>query len=136
MNKLRRLVGLTCATVIAATAAATLGAGSSNALVADEYSTVRQWVCSETNAVVDLDYVNQYGNFTTRNNTRFTGQRSQNGAVTCIYKDLRAGEYGQYVSTTVADEDGGYVSCAIFVDGVKVSESTDNSDYYSYASCY
>ncbi|QFG11228.1 hypothetical protein PBI_CLOVERMINNIE_81 [Gordonia phage CloverMinnie] len=121
--------GLLAAGVIA-------GTGQAEAASVGEWQVARQWICSATDARVDLTYTNVYGNTETRNNTRLVGQRSQNGAVTCIYKDLQAGEYGGYVSTHISDEDGGYVSCALFVGGRKVAESSDNSDFYSWASCY
>lgn len=136
MGKLRKVIGLAAASLITGAAVATLSAAPASALVADEYTTVRQWVCAGTDAKVDLTYTNSYGNTTSVNGTRLDGQVSQDGRVTCIYKDLRAGQYGQYVSTHISNDDGGFVSCAIFVDGEKVSESSDNSEYYSYASCY
>ena len=135
MNILKKSVAL-CG-IAAGAAAVALSAAPASALTASEYSNVRQWVCSENNATVDLTYVNPYGNVVNADRTRFVGgQISQDGRVQCIYKDLYAGKYGQYVSTTVVDETGGYVSCAIFVNGVKVSESSDNDDTFSWASCY
>lgn len=137
MNKIRKAFGLVGATIIASAAAATIGAGTSSALTVDEYDIVRQWICSGNGLVIDLDYTNEYGNLVRKSNTRLVGgQLSQDGSVMCIYKDLQAGEYGEYVSTHLAAENGGYVSCATFVNGVKVTEAEDDSDFYSFASCY
>ena len=44
-------------------------------------------------------------------------------------------EYGDFVGTSVSDASGGYVYCAIYVNGRKVSESEDDSSYYSSAFC-
>lgn len=116
-----------------AAAGLALGAGSATALSVDEYDVVRQVFCSTPGAVIDLSYSNQYGDYERREGTWLNGDRV--GAHTCITRDIQAGEYGDYVSTSIVDTDGGYVYCALWVNGVKASESADNSSLYSYALC-
>ncbi|MFD0924724.1 hypothetical protein [Williamsia deligens] len=100
----------------------------------DSYSAVRQVVCSETGARLDISYTNAYGNTTSRSGVSLRGNPIGDGR-TCITLDSRSGEYGDVVGTTVSADAGGYVYCAIFVDGRKVAESVDDSSYYSSAYC-
>lgn len=110
------------------------GIGVAGAVVTDSYDSTRQVMCSATGAAVDVSYTNAYGNTTSRENVSLRG-RPIGGGNTCISVDSRSGEYGDFVGTSVSDESGGYVYCAIYVNGRKVSESEDDSSYYSFASC-
>lgn len=113
--------------------AATLGVVTTPATAAstDQYDRVRYMMCAE--GVVDVDYVNVYGNRSTEHGTF---PKQDNGARCGFYDFTETGEYGGYVSVNVVDENGGPVSCTIWVDGRIVSKSNDNSSYYSYANCY
>ncbi|QBP31848.1 hypothetical protein SEA_NIMI13_73 [Gordonia phage Nimi13] len=127
------------ATALGATvAAAGIIAAPAQAVSADQYDDVRIWMCSNNGATVDIDYTNSYGNSVSKTNVRFVrGHVSQDGNVHCISNDYRVyDEYGSYIHAWVTDNDGGYVNCAIFLNGRKVSEAEDNSDYYSSAGCY
>ena len=110
------------------------GVGIAGAVVTDSYDTTRQVMCSATGAAVDVSYTNAYGNTTSREDVSLRG-RPVGGGHTCISVDSRSGEYGDFVGTSVSDESGGYVYCAIYLNGRKVSESEDDSSYYSIASC-
>lgn len=110
------------------------GVGVAGAVVTDSYDSVRQVMCSATGAAVDVSYTNAYGNTTSRENVSLRG-RPIGGGNTCITVDSRTGEYGDSIGTFISDESGGYVYCAIFLNGRKVSESEDDSSYYSSASC-
>ncbi len=110
------------------------GVGLAGAVVTDSYDSTRQVMCSATGAAVDVSYTNAYGNTTSRENVSLRG-RPIGGGHTCISVDSRSGEYGDFIGTSISDGSGGYVYCAIYVNGRKVSESEDDSSYYSSASC-
>lgn len=117
------------------TAGALYGTGNATAHSADEYDSVRQVLCSDAGATIDVTYTNAYGNITSRDNVRIVTDSDNPRACTTL--DLTAGEYGQYVTTTIVDSDGGYTYCAIYDNGTKVSESEDTTaDTLSYAACY
>ncbi|QWS68250.1 hypothetical protein SEA_VANLEE_134 [Gordonia phage VanLee] len=122
------------ATLAAAAAAVTIGAGAAGAVTVDEYDVVRQTFCSTSGATIDLTYHNEYGNTVTKSGTWLDGS-SKNG-VTCINRDIRAGEYGDYISTTISADERTYVYCALWVEGVKVAEASDNSKFLPTAMCY
>lgn len=126
-----------CVILGAPFAAAGIAAAPAQAVIVDEYASVRLWMCSENGATVNTSYTNSYGNTISKDEVYFVnGNVSQNGKTHCISRDYQAGEYGMSVHASVVDEDGGWVHCAIFEDGVKIAESEDNSDYYSAAGCY
>ncbi|WP_299576236.1 hypothetical protein [uncultured Williamsia sp.] len=110
------------------------GVGVAGAVVTDSYDSARQVMCSATGAAVDVSYTNTYGNTTSRENVSLRG-RPIGGGHTCISVDSRSGEYGDSIGTSISDESGGYVYCAIYVNGRKVAESEDDSSYYSSAFC-
>lgn len=109
-----------------------LAATPAHALGTDQYDRVRYMMCSP--GVVDIDYTNVYGNQSTQKRIHFPKQK--NGARCGFYDYTVNDEYGGYASVSIVDEDGGPVSCTIWVNGRVVSKSNDDSSYYSYASCY
>ncbi|QIG58248.1 membrane protein [Gordonia phage Skog] len=112
------------------------GVAPAEAVLVDDYASVRQWLCSENGAAVDVSWTNAYGGEIKRSNTRLVeGKVSQNGQVMCIYQDAVVGEYGESIWASVTDRSGGYVSCTIFADGVIVAEASDDTPYYSDATC-
>lgn len=121
------------ASVFAATAAVvTLGAGAASAVSTDQYDRVRYMMCAT--GVVDISYTNAYGNTSTQNGIYF--KKQPNGAPCGFYDFTEYEEYGGYASVNITDENGGPVSCTIWINGRVVSKSNDESSYYSYASCY
>ena len=110
---------------ILATAALVAGAGQAAAVSTDEYDNVRYWFCGD--GLATLDYTNKYGNF--QQETYYMDK--------CAYYDFtERDEYGGYASASITDSNGGPVSCTIYVNGTVVSKSNDDSEYFSYASCY
>ncbi|QDF18524.1 hypothetical protein SEA_PUPPER_37 [Gordonia phage Pupper] len=113
---------------------AVFGVAPAEAVIVDDYASVRQWLCSENGATVDVSWTNAYGGEINRENTRLVeGKVSQNGQVMCIYQDIVVGEYGESVWASVTDYNGGYVSCTIFEDGVIVAQASDDRSRYGYS---
>lgn len=111
-------------TVAAGITAAT--AGTANALSTDEYDNVRYWWCG--NGVATLEWTNVYGNTSEQTVDLSSGCRK--------YDFTETGEYGGFAAASVTDSNGGPVSCKVWINGRVAANSNDNSDYYSYASCY
>lgn len=132
MLKLIRRAAIALATGSALLGAVALTASPAYAASTDQYDRVRYMMCAS--GVVDIDYTNAYGNRSTQNGIVFKEQ--ENGARCGFYDFTESDEYGGYVSAAVVDDDGGTVSCAIWINGRLVSKSNDDSSYYSYASCY
>jgi len=117
MNKLAII-----ATTLASAAGIALGAGSASAVSTDQYDNVRYWWCGSGT----VEYTNVYGN-----------HAQQHVGAGCHYYDYRESDtYGGYASASITNDDGGPVSCKIYVNGRIAAQSNDDSDYYSYASCY
>ncbi|MBT0567414.1 hypothetical protein [Williamsia sp. CHRR-6] len=128
-----RVVGLVVATVLVGVATL-FGGGVAGAVITDGYASVRQVVCTDIGRVVDLTYTNSYGNTSTRSSVTLRG-KAIGGGRTCISLDTSTGEYGGFVGTHISSDSGGYVYCAIYVNGRKVAQSDDDSEYFSFAMC-
>ncbi|AKJ71867.1 hypothetical protein TIN4_70 [Tsukamurella phage TIN4] len=109
-------------------------AGEASAVTAPSYSKVDQQFCSSTGATVNLSFQNEYGNTVSWANTWLDGA-SERG-ITCITRTIFTGSTSEYISTSINDTNGGAVYCSIYVNGYKVSESSDNDSNYSWAHCY
>ena len=132
MMKTLRRASIAVAATSALTGALALAATPAQAASTDQYDRVRYMWCAPGS--VDIEYVNAYGNYSEQNGIFF--EQQDNGARCGFYDFTETEEYGGYVSAHIVDEDGGPVSCAIWIDGRLVSKSNDDSSYYSYASCY
>ncbi|QDP45216.1 hypothetical protein PP993_gp55 [Gordonia phage Mayweather] len=98
----------------------------------DAKSNVRYMVCGD--GVAEIEYNNAYGNYDWADVDLSQG---------CWFYDLYNGsdEFGYpdgaaWADVNVTDTNGGYVSCVVWVNGVIEGRASDNSEYYSYASCY
>lgn len=131
MLKIIRRAAITVAAGSALAGALALAAVPANAASTDQYDRVRYMMCAS--GVVDIDYTNSYGN---RSTAHGTFPLQENGARCGFYDFTETEEYGGYASVDVVDDDGGPVSCTIWINGRIVSKSNDDSAYYSYASCY
>ncbi|HMS75837.1 hypothetical protein [Gordonia sp. (in: high G+C Gram-positive bacteria)] len=100
---------------------------TAGAVSTDQYDRVRYVMCGNDDVTIDMQ--NVYGN-----SEQFT--KNLSGSKCAYYDFTESGEYGGFVAVSVVDENGGPVSCKIYVNGQVVSKSNDSSDYYSYASCY
>ena len=120
----RILTGMTVGALLAA--AVLLGTGSANAVSTDQFDRVRYMWCGD--GVAELEFTNSLGNRTVEYQDMSQGCR--------FYDYTETGEYGGYASAWITDDNGGRVSCTIWVDGRIVAKSNDNSEFYSYAGCY
>lgn len=125
MNKLCKIFGLGCATVIACAAAATLGAGSSGAVIVDEYDLVQHVNCVEASAAdpVKLSRTNAYGGDETEI-VRIWGKTSDPNWK-CATWEFNVPEGFGGLSNSMETYRPGKVYCAIYVNGRLVSKSTD-----------
>ncbi|ANA86038.1 hypothetical protein BH766_gp69 [Gordonia phage Demosthenes] len=130
MNMLKK-AGIACASVAAILAAS---AGTASAVSVDEYDDVKYVWCTDSGADVQIENTNAYGG--TEDGTFRLSGRIGDGTRSCGWQTFNAGDDVSYVSTWITDEDGGYVYCAIYLDGVLVSQSEDRSSYYSVTGCY
>ena len=133
MRSRRALITTTVAAAGIAIAGAT--ANDASAVEAPANAKVQQVFCSAKKISVDLTYTNQYGNQESRSRVALKGKTRR--GVTCITFTTRAdSSYGDYISSNIIGNNGGYVYCAIWVNGTKVSQSRDNGEYLSSAFCY
>ncbi|UVF61632.1 membrane protein [Gordonia phage APunk] len=119
-----------------AAAALTLGALTAIAAPAaavnlDAYDTVRYMVCGD--GVAEISYIDVDGNF-----DEDWADLSQG----CWFYDMNVGSDGygypdgtSYASVIGVDDNGGHVSCTVWVNGHIEADVDDTSDYYSWASC-
>lgn len=124
----------TAAALTGAAAIMTAGAAYSNAEVVPSYSKVDQMFCSPTGATVSLSYQNEYGNDVQRSRTYLDGQSVR--GVTCITRTIFTGSTSESVGIGINGVNGDAVYCALFVNGYKVAESSDDDPNYSIAMCY
>lgn len=123
------------AAIAAAVAIPVVGAGTASAEVVDQYDNVKYVFCADTAAATnEVSYRDGYGD---REKINVALQDAVGGARHCGSTSFTVtDEYGDYVSSSIVNEDSTYVYCALFVNGVKVSESEDYSNYgYAYAFC-
>lgn len=120
--------------IAGAAALVATSAGAANALSVDYYDDIKYVWCSDSGATVEIDNTNATGGEDS-NYFKLSG-RIGDGTRSCGWQTLNTGDDVSYVSTWVTNSDGGYVYCAIYVNGVLVKHSEDNSDYYSFVGCY
>jgi hypothetical protein len=99
-----------------------LGAGTASAVSTDQYDNVRYWWCGAGT----VEFTNVYGNHS----------QVRVGPGCHKYDYRESDRYGGYASASITNAEGGPVSCKIYVNGRIVAQSNDDSDYYSFASCY
>ncbi|MGW0037325.1 hypothetical protein [Gordonia sp. NPDC003376] len=114
------IIGMSCAAI-------GLVSTPAHAESTDQYDAVQYQFCGN-NDVAELEFTNKYGNSQKEFVDMSDGCR--------YYRFTETDEYGGFASASVTDEDGGAVSCTIWVNGRVVAKSNDNSEYYSWASCY
>lgn len=119
--------------VLALTAGALIAAIATPAAAVDldARDNVRYMVCGD--GVAEISYVDVDGNF-----DEDWADLSQG----CWFYDMYNGsnEYGypdgtSYAAVSVVDDNGGRVSCTVWVNGVIEADVDDTSDYYAWASC-
>lgn len=135
MNKLCKILGLACATVIAGAAAAT-GAGGANAVIVDDWDMVKHVNCVAASAAdnVKLSRTNKYGNDETEMVRIFGLTSDPNWKCATWQFNVPEGFGG--LSNSMETFGPGKVYCAIYVNGSLVSKSTDiGGEYGEYIYC-
>lgn len=125
IRKTLAVLALTAGALTAAIAA------PADAVDLDARDNVRYMVCGD--GVAEISYVDVDGNF-----DEDWADLSQG----CWFYDMYNGsnEYGypdgtSYAAVSVVDDNGGRVSCTVWVNGVIEADVDDTSDYYAWASC-
>ncbi|XAO35564.1 hypothetical protein SEA_MORGANA_130 [Gordonia phage Morgana] len=127
----KSLITKLATTTFALGAAVAVSAAPANAWTDTDYGdNVRLMFCAP--GTVDIDYTNVYGNSTKESGVTL---RNSDGTTCRFYDFTERSEYGGSPMAMVTDDNGGYVECGIWVNGIKTAEAVDDTDYHSLAAC-
>ncbi|MFF0817768.1 hypothetical protein ACFYVR_21780 [Rhodococcus sp. NPDC003318] len=109
--------------------------GTASAVTTHQYDNVKYVFCADTpGATNEVSYYDSYGR---REQINVSLPEAVGGSRHCgslSYTEYE--KYGSYVGSSISNTAAPYVYCSIWVNGVKVAESEDYSNYgYSSAFC-